>query len=115
MSRSRSIDVFNGDADGLCALHQLRLADPRPEAELVTGVKRDIHLLAPLAASGIIGAEITVLDLSLDANRQALHTLLADNRVLYIDHHFAGELPDPRPTSPPISEPNSEYLHLPDR
>lgn len=21
-------DVFNGDADGLCALHQLRLADP---------------------------------------------------------------------------------------
>ena len=24
----RTIDVFNGDADGLCALHQLRLAQP---------------------------------------------------------------------------------------
>jgi hypothetical protein len=22
-------DVFNGDADGICALHQLRLAQPR--------------------------------------------------------------------------------------
>ena len=37
-------DVFNGDADGLCALHQLRLANPAL-AELVTGVKRDIKLL----------------------------------------------------------------------
>ena len=25
-------DVFNGDADGLCALTQLRLAQPRDEA-----------------------------------------------------------------------------------
>ena len=25
----RRIDVFNGDADGLCALRQLRLAEPR--------------------------------------------------------------------------------------
>jgi len=94
MSPLRSIDVFNGDADGLCALHQLRLAEPRPEAELVTGVKRDVRLLAPLAASGVTGAEITVLDISLDANRQPLITLLVDNRVLYIDHHFAGDLPD---------------------
>jgi hypothetical protein len=38
------IDCFNGDADGLCALHQLRLAEPA-ESELVTGVKRDIQLL----------------------------------------------------------------------
>jgi len=28
-------DVFNGDADGLCASHQLRLAKPA-ETELVT-------------------------------------------------------------------------------
>lgn len=41
-------DVFNGDADGICALHQLRLARPRPEAQLVTGVKRDIRLLRHL-------------------------------------------------------------------
>src|ERR1700686_429045 len=28
LKRVRYYDVFNGDADGLCALHQLRLADP---------------------------------------------------------------------------------------
>ena len=37
-------DDSNGDADGICALHQLRLATPRA-AILVTGVKRDISLL----------------------------------------------------------------------
>ena len=99
------IDVFNGDADGICALHQLRLNSPRPEALLVTGVKRDIGLLSKL--QHVQDCDITVLDISLDRNRAALQKLLAqDNRVLYIDHHFSGELPvsanlethiDPRP------------------
>lgn len=40
----RSCDVFNGEADCICALLQLRLASPR-DPELVTGVKRDIALL----------------------------------------------------------------------
>lgn len=88
---SRHIDVFNGDADGLCALHQLRLAEPRDDAELVTGVKRDIRLLDQL--TGVSGAEITVLDISLDSNREALLRLLPVNRVRYIDHHYAGTLP----------------------
>ena len=70
------IDVFNGDADGICALHQLRLADPRPDARLVTGVKRDIRLLQQLA--GIRNAHITVLDVSLDSNRDSLISLLKD-------------------------------------
>ena len=64
------IDVFNGDADGICALHQLRLADPRPGARLITGVKRDIQLLKQLA--GTSKAHITVLDVSLDSNREEL-------------------------------------------
>ena len=38
-------DVFNGDADGICSLVQLRRADPAPEAVLVTGRKRRIDLL----------------------------------------------------------------------
>ena len=38
-------DIFNGDADGMCALQQLRLREPR-DAQLVTGVKRDIALVA---------------------------------------------------------------------
>ena len=45
-------DIFNGDADGICALHQLRLVTPR-EAHLVTGPKREIRLLERVhAASG---------------------------------------------------------------
>jgi hypothetical protein len=87
------IDVFNGDADGICALHQLRLAEPRPDAMLVTGVKRDIRLLQKLGS--VQDAVITVLDISLDTNRQELVSLLtANNRVFYADHHFCGEIPD---------------------
>jgi hypothetical protein len=86
------IDVFNGDADGICALHQLRLADPRPDAMLVTGVKRDIQLLHKL--SNVQGKVITVLDISLDSNRQDMMSLLAaNNQVFYVDHHFCGDIP----------------------
>lgn len=86
------IDVFNGDADGICALHQLRLNDPQPGAVLVTGVKRDIGLLSRL--HDVRDSDITVLDISLDRNRAALAALLAKgNRVLYIDHHFSGPIP----------------------
>ena len=83
-------DIFNGDADGICALHQLRLAEPR-EGTLVTGVKRDIRLLDRVAQ--VRGAELTVLDISLDSNRTPLLQLLASCRVFYVDHHYAGDLP----------------------
>ena len=88
----RQIDVFNGDADGICALQQLRLANPC-DSELVTGVKRDINLLGHIEATD--GDRITVLDISLDKNRVGLEQLL--NRganVDYFDHHFAGDIPD---------------------
>jgi hypothetical protein len=86
-------DVFNGDADGLCALIQLRLAEPR-ESKLITGVKRDISLVKQVAVDE--PASITVLDISLDKNRQAVDALLAAGcEIHYIDHHFPGEqLPD---------------------
>jgi hypothetical protein len=84
-------DVFNGDADGICALVQLRRAQPR-DATLVTGVKRDIDLLKQVEAGQ--GAQITVLDISLDKNRGDLERLLAAGaEVFYCDHHFAGEIP----------------------
>jgi len=87
--------VFNGDADGLCALQQLRLAEPdgrAQQAPLITGVKRDIALLD--RASGGSGDTCTVLDISLDVNRAALQSLLdAGVSVRYFDHHFAGEIP----------------------
>jgi hypothetical protein len=85
-------DVFNGDADGLCALQQLRLHTPIENAVLVTGVKRDISLLKRIKASA--GDSITVLDISLDKNRDDLTRLLeAGCTIDYFDHHFAGEIP----------------------
>lgn len=88
--------VFNGDADGLCALQQLRLADRRGDGtaadRLVTGVKRDIALLGRVSASA--GDACTVLDVSLDVNRAALVALLDGGvQVQYFDHHFAGDIP----------------------
>lgn len=88
----KHFDVFNGDADGICALTQLRNAQPL-EAELVTGVKRDINLLDRVQAEA--GSQITVLDVSLDKNRAGLERALAAGaQVFYCDHHFAGDIPD---------------------
>lgn len=85
-------DVFNGDADGLCALQQLRLAEPK-ESHLVTGIKRDIKLLSRAEAGE--GDSVTVLDISLDKNREALAALLERGvHVEYFDHHYAGEVPE---------------------
>ncbi len=100
--RVQEIKVFNGDADGICALHQLGLLQPsarRARWQLITGVKRDIRLLEKIKDTR--GADITVLDISLDANRESLAALLAqDNIVCYIDHHFSGEIP----TSPLLTQ-----------
>jgi len=84
-------DVFNGDADGICALQQLRLAQPL-DSTLVTGVKRDIALLDRVTAAA--GDSVTVLDVSLDKNRASLVRLLEGGAsVRYFDHHFPGEIP----------------------
>ena len=85
------IDVFNGDADGICALHQLRLIDPA-DSELITGPKRDIGLLKRVKAQA--GDRITVLDIALSKNRDALDRLLeAGAHVRYFDHHQPGDIP----------------------
>lgn len=85
-------DVFNGDADGICALHQLRLAQPL-DSVLITGIKRDIGLLRQVEA--VAGDKVTVLDISLDQNREALIGLLEQGvSVRYFDHHFAGGIPE---------------------
>lgn len=85
----RAVDIFNGDADGLCALHQWRLANPI-QTELVTGVKRDIHLLRGVKLGA--GEAATVFDISFDSNREdALRLLQAGARLTWFDHHFAGE------------------------
>lgn len=86
------IDVFNGDADGICALVQLRLAQPI-DSKLITGIKRDIKLLNQVQAGS--GDQVTVLDISLAQNRVDLDRILnAGAEVFYVDHHQAGEIPD---------------------
>jgi len=84
-------DVFNGDADGIIALLQLRLAYPR-KSILITGVKRDIELLAKVDVDK--ASTVTVLDISLEKNKQALDDLLnAGVEVFYVDHHRTGDIP----------------------
>lgn len=88
---SRFIDVCNGDADGLCAVVQWRLAHPA-RSELVTGLKRDIELLERVQAGP--GDDVLVCDVSMQRNGPALRRLLEQGaRVRYFDHHHPGEVP----------------------
>jgi hypothetical protein len=85
-------DVFNGDADGIIALLQLRLAEPKA-SQLITGVKRDIKLLEQVVAQGK-ATSVTALDISMEKNMTALQALLAEQvDVFYCDHHRAGDIP----------------------
>lgn len=83
-------DVFNGDADGICALVQLRRAEPKA-AKLITGVKRDISLLKQVDAQA--GDSVTALDIAFEKNAADVQRLLgAGASVQYIDHHNPGDL-----------------------
>ena len=91
-------DVFNGDADGIIALLQLRLSQRHPQpknATLVTGVKRDINLLEQVDSDR--ATSVTVLDISLEKNHDALVDLLAKQvPIFYVDHHRTGDIPSSR-------------------
>jgi hypothetical protein len=85
-------DVFNGDADGIIGLLQLRLAEPK-KSQLITGVKRDIALLKQVADKKDVES-VTVLDISMEKNLTPLAKLLVNNTpVFYCDHHRTGEIP----------------------
>ncbi|ATI46920.1 acetyltransferase [Vibrio parahaemolyticus] len=84
-------DIFNGDADGIIALLQLRLADPI-DSQLITGVKRDIKLVEKVDVQA--GDELTVLDISMEKNMAGLEQALTQGvHVFYADHHKAGDIP----------------------
>jgi len=84
-------DIFNGDADGICALHMLRMATPA-QRTLITGVKRDISLLARVPDAP--DPDLLVLDISLDANAVELDRLLANGAsITWFDHHAADHAP----------------------
>ncbi|MGY2575687.1 DHH family phosphoesterase [Vibrio sp. C8] len=85
-------DVFNGDADGIIALLQLRLHEPKV-TKLITGVKRDIKLLSKIVSEDDV-TSVTALDISMEKNSQALEKLLERNiPVFYCDHHRSGDIP----------------------
>jgi hypothetical protein len=84
-------DIFNGDADGICALIQLRLDQPI-ESTLITGTKRDIQLLDKVTVNP--GDYLTVLDISLQKNSARVKEFLNQGAsILYIDHHQSGDIP----------------------
>ncbi len=93
----RYFDVCNGDADGLIARHQFRLAFPVPKVDvtLITGTKRDISLLQriPVPAKLVLDAAIYVFDVSYDQNADHARELLeAVATISYFDHHSASKL-----------------------
>jgi len=86
-----AVDLFNGDADGICSLHQLRMAEPRA-GRLISGVKRDIDLFRHLLDTDS-PSNITVLDVSFDRNEAGVRRALqAGGHVHYFDHHSARSL-----------------------
>lgn len=91
----KNYDVFNGDADGILSLVQLRLTHPM-QAELVTGIKRDISLVKNIPLDSLNDeSQVTILDISMEKNAGALSDVLATNaQVFYADHHRSGAIPD---------------------
>ena len=86
-----NFDIFNGDADGICAIHQIRLNNPQANT-LVTGVKRDTLLLKKVIS--VKNSVLTVLDISSHTNRDSILQLLKQgNTIHYFDHHLSGEIP----------------------
>ena len=85
-------DIFNGDADGIIALLQLRLAFPL-QSQLITGVKRDIQLVEKVVPC--VGDVLTILDISMEKNSAAVELALASGAtVFYVDHHRTGDIPN---------------------
>jgi hypothetical protein len=88
----QQVDVFNGDADGVIARHQWRLAHPADgEPALVTGAKREVALMARVAAADEM--TINAFDISFDANTDAIRRALERGASIhYFDHHRADTL-----------------------
>ena len=86
-------DLFNGDADGIFSLLQLRQIEPRPKATLITGVKRDTRLFSRITNQTQSGDRITALDIGMARNAAGLaSTLEAGAEIFFCDHHPTGDI-----------------------
>src|SRR5690606_29969411 len=94
--------AFNGDADGIIAQHVAKISGIEPDIR-ITGLKRDLKLLARLPASVASGPlDLRVFDINLRDNLPDLWRLLEHpaTTVRWHDHHEPGEVPDsPRLTT----------------
>jgi len=87
-------DLFNGDADGIFSLLQVRQVEPRPEAQRITGVKRDTQLFKRIADQTRSGDRITALDIGMARNTSGLNAVLQSGaEVFFCDHHATGDIP----------------------
>jgi len=87
-----TFDIFNGDADGLCGITQLRLANPRRSTR-ITGVKRNNMLLNDVRLPE--KSQLTVVDISLHSNLSGLTQALDKGcSVEWFDHHHPGVIPE---------------------
>ncbi len=85
-------DIFNGDADGICALHQLRLTEPS-DRKLITGVKRDIRLLEKVIFEQ--DDLVSVFDISINSNILSLKSGLKSGVSFeWFDHHSGNMAPN---------------------
>ncbi len=88
-------DLFNGDADGIFSLLQVRQVEPRPDAQLVTGVKRDTKLFCKIAEQVKAQDRITALDIGMARNMPDLQFVLDQGAdVFFCDHHATGDIPE---------------------
>lgn len=86
--RSGNIDIFAGDADGLCAVHQLRMTYP-VHARSICSVRRATDLLSRAAIQQ--GDNVTVFDLPTGEVADELQRLLRRGaNVTYFDRHSFG-------------------------
>ncbi|HEX2612761.1 MAG TPA: hypothetical protein VHO02_04120 [Fibrobacteria bacterium] len=87
--------AFNGDADGIISQHLVKISGIMP-ANRITGLKRDLKLLARLPASGTSEPlDLHVFDINLRDNLSDLLRLLENpaTTVRWHDHHEPGEIP----------------------
>ncbi|MDX2469209.1 MAG: DHH family phosphoesterase [SAR324 cluster bacterium] len=83
--------IFNGDADGLCAAHQIQLSGV-PCKKVITGVKRDISLLKQIADAH--EQQLFVFDIAVEKNLAELKILLQKKcKITWFDHHVSEEIP----------------------
>lgn len=88
-------DLFNGDADGIFSLLQLRQVEPRPGAQHITGVKRDTQLFRKIADQTAAGDRVCALDIGMARNTAGLQAVLDTGAaVFFCDHHATGEIPN---------------------